>query len=209
MNVSILNYKSAVRLTTRLVRMLVYSMSLASAPYAPADCVESHRTVRSEMTFQEVRSGNVIAILLKGPDEPPIYGSATVLLYGEEDSTRVFLAGTVFDRGSGPLRIWLEDLTEDGQAELIVTGSDGMGAFATLDVFQYVERKLERLDIPMFENDDPLFDGYGGGDTLEVADGVIRRSFPVYKDGDSMSSPSDGLLKCRLLMRDRRWAREP
>jgi hypothetical protein len=47
--------------------------------------------------------------------------------------------------------------------------------------------------------------GYRGHDTFSLLNGELRRSYPIYKDGDTNASPSGGLARYRYDMAENRW----
>ena len=94
--------------------------------------------------------------------------------------------------------VFILDLNEDGFDEIyLVTTSAGSGSHA--GIYGYSSNKDQSYSpiyIPeITENDlkdESLFARYMGHDSIFSSDGLLRRKFPVYKEGDPNCCPTGG-----------------
>jgi hypothetical protein len=103
--------------------------------------------------------------------------------------------------------VFFEDVTGDGSRDLVVFASSaGSGAYGRIDIW---ERKGNRFKAGIVA--DLLPDqraGYRGHDVYKAAAGVLRRSFPLYKEGDANCCPTGGIAAFRWVAKTNTWIRE-
>jgi hypothetical protein len=93
---------------------------------------------------------------------------------------------------SAVTRVFLADMDGDNSPELfIVLTNPGSGSYG--EVLAYSTNGKKSLTPIMIEAPSPKdLDGYMGHDAYEVMENTFVRRFPVYKKGDTNSSPSGG-----------------
>jgi hypothetical protein len=89
-------------------------------------------------------------------------------------------------------RAFLEDVDGDNSPELflVLTGS-GSGSYGEVLAFS-TNGKKALTPIVIDECAPKILEGYMGHDEFEVMENTLIRRFPVYKTGDTNSSPTGG-----------------
>lgn len=89
----------------------------------------------------------------------------------------------------------VDDLNADGFPEVyIFVTSAGSGSYGS--IIAYASNRNESLSeiyLPPIDDSPEISQGYMGHDTFSLGDGVLVRSFPVYRDGDNNADPGDGI----------------
>ncbi len=100
--------------------------------------------------------------------------------------------------------VWLRDLGGDGTLDLIVTTtSAGSGSYGSAAVYAVAAAGIAKRELAPF--DAAGAPGYRGHDAFSILNGELRRSYPIYKDGDANASPSGGLARYRYDFSENRW----
>jgi hypothetical protein len=93
----------------------------------------------------------------------------------------------------------LGDLDADGRPELYVyTTSAGSGSYG--DVITYAVTSgggLAQIGLPQLTEEEVLGWGYSGHDRFRLEGRHLRRSFPVYRAGDTNAAPGGGTRELR------------
>lgn len=101
------------------------------------------------------------------------------------------------------------DLNRDGSPEVYVyVTSAGSGSYGSLVAYASNRRKsMSAIYLPPLTNSRRASRGYMGHDGFEVADGVLRRRFPVYRSGDTNARPTGGVREVdyRLVAGEAGW----
>ena len=101
------------------------------------------------------------------------------------------------------------DLNGDGSPEVYVyVTSAGSGSYGSLVAYSSNRRKsMTPIYLPPLTDDPRASRGYMGHDGFAVVDGVLRRSFPVYRSGDTNARPTGGMreLDYRLVAGEAGW----
>ena len=86
------------------------------------------------------------------------------------------------------------DLNADGSPEIYVyVSSAGSGSYGSLIAYSANQKKsLTEINLPDLYQDSKNIEGYMGHDVFAVAGNVLRRSFPIYKPGDTNAKPTGG-----------------
>ncbi|NPA36774.1 MAG: hypothetical protein GXO47_07985 [Chlorobi bacterium] len=110
--------------------------------------------------------------------------------------------------------IFLADLNGDGYDELyVITVAAGSGSYATIYVWSSNKDKsvtpVYVRELPEKEQEE-VFKGYMGHDSVYVAGNCLYRKFPVYKEGDASCCPSGGTktIKYALKKGEASWLLE-
>ncbi len=150
-----------------------------------------------------VRDGGVTARLWVPAGESASAGSwqAEITL---PDSSTLSVRG---ERDGTIANVWLRDLGGDGTLDLVVTTtSAGSGSYGSAAVYALTEAGIVRREMAPF--DAVGAPGYRGHDAFSILNGELRRSYPIYKDGDANASPSGGLARHRYDFSENRWVPE-
>ncbi|HUM02708.1 MAG TPA: PliI family lysozyme inhibitor of I-type lysozyme [Thermoanaerobaculia bacterium] len=103
--------------------------------------------------------------------------------------------------------VFFEDVTGDGRRDLVVfVSSAGSGAYGRLDIWEWNGDRFRGgivADLMPGQRD-----GYRGHDDYRAAGGVLRRRFPVYREGDASCCPSGGTAAFRWDAKTNVWVRE-
>lgn len=95
------------------------------------------------------------------------------------------------------------DLNGDGHAEVLVhLVSDGSGSYGDLIVYSVNNGKsMSTVYYNSEIQDKQLAEGYMGHDSFVIMDGILHRTFPIYKEGDTNAEPTGGtrILQYRLI----------
>lgn len=105
----------------------------------------------------------------------------------------------------------VEDLNSDGQPDLFVyVQSAGSGSFGSVRAWTST-RAGSLLPIPMQEMGPREASGYMGHDQYAVVETTLVRRFPVYRPGDSNSSPTGGTrqVSYKLVPGEAMWQLKP
>jgi len=104
------------------------------------------------------------------------------------------------------------DLDDDGSPELYVyVTSAGSGSYGSLVAYAANKRKsLSEIYLPPLEQQPENTAGYLGHDRFSVMAGVLGRSFPIFRAGDSNSHPTGGMrrIEYRLVPGEAGWLLE-
>ncbi len=139
--------------------------------------------------YLEARAGDDLVRVQPGAAESATIGSYAVRWY--RHSVDDFTAGTVAVRDGELAALWLVDLDRDGGREVLVwLRSGGSGSYGRVDRYHLDSGSLVRDDLPA--PDPVLLEQYMGHDTFTVEDGVLLRSFPLYRPTDSNAAPTGG-----------------
>lgn len=86
------------------------------------------------------------------------------------------------------------DVDGNGFDEIFIfTTSAGSGSYGNVHLIVSVgDSTLTRVSLPEPEKDDETFNGYMGHDIFMIKDGLLNRTFPVFNEGDSNTSPTGG-----------------
>ena len=110
--------------------------------------------------------------------------------------------------------VFTADLNSDGFDELyVVTRSAGSGGYATIYAWSSNNDKsvtpVYFRELPEKEQEE-VFKGYMGHDSVYVVKNRLIRKFPVYKDGDANCCPSGGIkvVKYALKQGEASWLLE-
>jgi hypothetical protein len=87
------------------------------------------------------------------------------------------------------------DLNADGSPEIYVyVASAGSGSYGSLVAYSANRRKsLSEIYLPPLTQNEGAAKGYMGHDEFAVAESVLVRRFPLYRDGDTNAQPTGGL----------------
>ena len=101
--------------------------------------------------------------------------------------------------------VFTADLNKDGFDELyVVTMSAGSGSYATIYAWSSNRDKsvtpVHIRELPEKEEEE-VFKGYMGHDSVYVAGDRLCRKFPVYKDGDANCCPSGGTKVVKYVLK--------
>jgi hypothetical protein len=87
--------------------------------------------------------------------------------------------------------VWLVDLTGDELPELVVaTSSAGSGSYGDVHVYERRGDSLAPVPVKLLKEWQRA--GYMGHDVFSTDGGLLRRSFPVYLEGDANAEPTGG-----------------
>lgn len=104
------------------------------------------------------------------------------------------------------------DLNSDGKPELFVyVSSAGSGSYGEVKGWIVGRRGRVLLPIVMPELSGKDAVGYMGHDQFAVVEGVLARSFPIYKSGDSNAKPTGGSrqVNYKLAAGEASWQLKP
>ncbi len=137
------------------------------------------------------------------PKEPCSIGTYTVTIAKKGARPQV----VTLKRDGTISRVFFEDVTGDGSRDLLVfVTSAGSGAYGRIDIWEWKGNRFKAGIVADLMPDQRV--GYRGHDTYTAAGGVLRRSFPVYADGDPNAAPSGGTARFRWDSRSNIWIRE-
>lgn len=120
----------------------------------------------------------------EGEGEARSIGSCTVTLLQESGPV-----STVFERNGTVSEVFFLDPDGDGESDLIIwITSAGSGSYAQVIRCHLDGSQWQQTD--MTEIPEPLAIGYMGHDTLSRSAELLRRTFPIYRKGDSNASPT-------------------
>jgi hypothetical protein len=103
--------------------------------------------------------------------------------------------------------VFFEDVTGDGRRDLVVfVSSAGSGAYGRLDIWEWNGDRFKGGIVADLMPDQR--DGFRGHDAYMAASGVLRRRFPVYREGDANCCPSGGTAAFRWNAKTNVWVRE-
>jgi hypothetical protein len=101
------------------------------------------------------------------------------------------------------------DLDGNGSPEIYVyISSAGSGSYGSLVAYAVNNRKsLTPIYLPPLGDDPAASRGYMGHDRFEISGDVLRRQFPVYREGDTNSRPTGPIrqLDYRLVPGEAGW----
>lgn len=86
------------------------------------------------------------------------------------------------------------DLDANGFPEIyIYVSSAGSGSYGSLIAYASNRNKsLSEIYLPSIEDNPDISKGYMGHDEFVVAEGILIRRFPVYRNGDQNAEPTGG-----------------
>jgi hypothetical protein len=103
--------------------------------------------------------------------------------------------------------VFFEDVTGDDKRDLVVFfTSAGSGAYGRLDIWEWRGDRFKGGIVSDLMPDQRS--GYGGHDVFTAAAGVLRRRFPLYREGDANCCPSGGTVAFRWDAKTNVWVRE-
>jgi len=176
-----------------LAALLLPACDTGSAPPASGDRSAASGLSRESVAAESPRehttvTGKVIVI----SETHPVGQSLSTI----EVSTRGFehdRPETYEDRDP-VVDVFTADLDGNGFDEIyIVTASQGSGSYG--DVLAFAsnrDKSLSMIHFPEAGGGDERFRGYMGHDSFTIANGRLVRSFPLYNEGDTNSSPRGG-----------------
>ncbi|MFM7312272.1 MAG: PliI family lysozyme inhibitor of I-type lysozyme [Cyanobium sp.] len=104
------------------------------------------------------------------------------------------------------------DLNSDGKPEVFVyVSSAGSGSYGQVQGWTVGRRGRILLPIVMPELSGKDAKGYMGHDKFAVVEGVLARSFPIYRSGDSNARPTGGSrqVNYKLISGEASWQLKP
>ena len=164
-----------------MTRMLLFAVVASTAVSASTEaaCSEQHRlaTNRFEIVIQS------------GSDEPASTGTYSVRITDRND-TCVF-AKLIAERDGSIAKVWLSHLDEQSNSIDVVVWciSAGSGSYGSVDLYS-IDRcgRIHQTELEELT----AVDGYMGHDRFFIDDYRLFREFPLYRPGDSNSSPTGG-----------------
>ncbi len=137
------------------------------------------------------------------PKEPCSIGTYTVTITRKGARPQV----VKLKRDGTISNVFFEDVTGDGSRDLVVfVTSAGSGSYGQLDIW---ERKGNRYRAGIVADLMPdQRAGYRGHDTFVAAAGVLRRRFPLYREGDPDCCPTGGAATFRWDAKTNTWIPE-
>lgn len=96
------------------------------------------------------------------------------------------------------------DLNADGWPEVLVyLCSDGSGSYGRLIAYSVNNGKsVSQVYMPELTENPQLAEGYMGHDSMSLAGGALRRTYPVYNEGDSNAEPTGGIRQIEYELTD-------
>jgi hypothetical protein len=171
----------------------IAALALLAGPPRAAGCA-----------FDSMLLGNGLTVRVTvPPKEPCSIGTYTVTFSRKGAAPqKVTLRrdGTISD-------VFFEDVTGDGQRDLVVfVTSAGSGAYGLIDIWERTGSRYKAGIVADLMPDQRA--GYRGHDTYAAAAGVLRRSFPLYREGDPNCCPTGGTAIFRWDAKTNIWIRE-
>ncbi len=154
----------------------------------------------------EARAGDHLVRVTAGADESAATGSYDARVYVVTNGVELlFVDGLVLPREGRVRQVWFADLDADGVPEIaiwtVTCGPEGRGH---LDLLGFDEHgSLVEEDVP--EPAKSWQRGYAGHDTYRVDEGVLLRTFPIYRSGDAADHPTGGMRVLKLIAEHDRW----
>ena len=182
------------RLPPAMRRMVVaVALFLAASARAATECA-----------YDSMLAGDGVTVhVTVPPKEPCAIGTYTVTIAKKGTKPQV----VKLKRDGAVTNVFFEDVTGDGSRDLVVfVSSAGSGAYGRLDIWEWKGGRFKGGIVA-----DLMFDqraGYHGHDTYVAAGGVLRRRFPVYREGDPNCCPSGGVATFRWDPASNLWDRE-
>jgi hypothetical protein len=137
------------------------------------------------------------------PKEPCSIGTYTVTFTRKGVPPQV----VTLKRDGTITNVFFEDVTGDGKRDLVVfVSSSGSGAYGRLDIWEWKGERFRGGIVADLMPDQQA--GYRGHDTFTAAAGVLRRRFPLYREGDANCCPSGGTAAFRWDAKTNVWVRE-
>lgn len=137
------------------------------------------------------------------PKEPCAIGTCTVTFAWKGAPPQV----VKLKREGTVSNVFFEDVTRDGRRDLVVFfTSAGSGAYGHLDIWEWQKDRFKAGIVSDLMPDQRA--GYQGHDIFTAAAGVLRRRFPLYREGDSNCCPSGGTAAFRWNAKTNIWIRE-
>lgn len=134
------------------------------------------------------------------PGEPCSVGTFDIVASFRDGGTQHFQAehdGTIAN-------VWLVDVTADGTLDLVITTtSAGSGAYGTVLLYVQTAQGFVVHRVSPLTADQNT--GYMGHDGIELRNGQLFRSFPLYRRGDTSAAPSGDTASYRYSLRQRAW----
>ena len=168
-------------------------LSLASRALAGTGCA-----------YDSMLAGDGVTVhVTVPPKESCAIGSYTVTIAGKGMTPQV----VKLKRDGTITNVFFEDVTGDGKRDLVVfVSSSGSGAYGRLDIWEWKRERFHGGIVADLMPDQQI--GYRGHDTYTAAGGVLRRRFPVYRDGDANCCPSGAVAVFRWNPASNVWVRE-
>jgi len=154
----------------------------------------------------EARAGDHLVRVTAGADESAATGSYDVRVYVVTNGVELlFVDGLVLPREGRVRQVWFADLDADGVPEIAVwTAASGPEGRGHLDLLGFDEHgSLVEEDVP--EPAKSWQRGYAGHDTYRVEEGVLLRTFPIYRSGDVADHATGGARILKLISEHDRW----
>lgn len=94
-------------------------------------------------------------------------------------------------------QFYVIDLNKDGYEEFyIAVRTVGSGSYIKLlGIASFSDESYGKIYIQSIAENDDLAEGYMGHDEISFNSNGIERTFPLYKDSDSNSNPTEGIRK--------------
>lgn len=96
----------------------------------------------------------------------------------------------------------IEDLNSDGFPEVLVyTQSTGSGSYGNVIGYSVNGGKsISQIYFPSVAENNKVYNGYMGHDTLYINGHLLVQEFPIYKDGDTNSKPTGGTRRVQYML---------
>ena len=168
--------------------------ALLAGPPAPA----------AGCAYDTMLAGDGVRVQVTVPaKEPCVIGTYTVTISKKGSKPQV----VTLKRDGTVTNAFFEDVTGDGSRDLVVfVTSSGSGGYGRLDIWEWTGDRFKAGFVTDLSPEQRA--GYHGHDTYRAAAGVLRRSFPLYRDGDPNCCPTGGTATYRWAAKTNVWVRE-